>query len=404
MVNQSLQEALEATGFFAGGEPAAGVRLGQDARRHCRGRSLQPDAVWIGKSRLTVYFKNVSKRPPPRRVAQWQRDTWNHGFAPLLWVISPNKIDLYNGFARPVDEAGADAHLLCQFERVESELDKLDTMAGRLAMETGDFWTRPIAASIDRRSGVDYQLLSDLAKLEEDLLDENLPRSDAQALIGRAVFTQYLLDREIISAEQLQELSGYDKFAATLKDIEATSRLFGWLKDVFNGDMFPQDSLTPKACHLHRVADFLEATDPHTGQTTLFPYQFDVIPVECISSIYEQFARAAPVSRGHNSPQGDRTPVKHDVFYTPVQLVSLVLDEIMGGLSGKETVLDLTCGSAVFLVEAFRRLVHLRAGGRRVTGALVRQVLREQIYGVDISEAAVRVAAFTLLLQVSADV
>ena len=56
-------------------------------------------------------------------------------------------------------------------------------------------------------------------------------------------------------------------------------------------------------------------------------------------------------------------------------MVSLVLDEVMEGLSGKETVLDLTCGSGVFLVEALRRLVHLKAGGLEPTRELIRATL-----------------------------
>ena len=67
-------------------------------------------------------------------------------------------------------------------------------------------------------------------------------------------------------------------------------------------------------------------------------------------------------------------------------------------MSGHETVLDLSCGSGVFLVESLRRLVALRCGGRRANRRVIRSVLHEQIYGVDISEAAVRVAAFSLYL------
>ena len=70
----------------------------------------------------------------------------------------------------------------------------------------------------------------------------------------------------------------------------------------------------------------------------------------------------------------------------------------MEGLSGDETVLDLACGSAVFLVEALRRLVTLKARRRRLDRELIRSTLHEQLYGVDISEAAIRVAAFSLYL------
>src|SRR5690606_30187337 len=62
-----------------------------------------------------------------------------------------------------------------------------------------------------------------------------------------------------------------------------------------------------------------------------------------------------------------------------------------------ETVLDLTCGSGVFLVEAFRRLVYQRSGGRP-TRAEVRATLYHQVCGVDISESAIHVAAFSLYL------
>ena len=93
-----------------------------------------------------------------------------------------------------------------------------------------------------------------------------------------------------------------------------------------------------------------------------------------------------------------RSPHGTDVFYTRLPLVSLVLDEITEGLTGTETVLDLTCGSGVFLVEALRRLVRIRSGGVAPNRQLIRSTLHEQIYGMDISEAAVRVAAFSLYL------
>ena len=150
---------------------------------------------------------------------------------------------------------------------------------------------------------------------------------------------------------------------------------------------------TPAAHHLTRVAEFLEAVDPESGQLSFFPYQFDVIPVELISSIYEQFAHAEPQTGGKRTEA-----LRNGVHYTRLSVVSLVLDEVMDGLSGRESVLDLTCGSGVFLVEALRRLVHLRSQGQPPTRELIRSTLYGQVYGVDISEAAIRVAAFSLYL------
>ena len=389
MATQVLSEVLEATGYMANGEPAHGVYLDEEAQCRCQAREFSPDALWRSDSALTVYFKSEPEVPSEEKIARWRREIWNQGFAPLLWVVSPRRIDLYNGFAQPLKTGDASAHRLGTFQKIENELDELDAFAGRLAMETGRFWQQ--ADNVDRSASVDRKLLSDLSALEGDLVGVGLDHSGAQGLIGRSIFTQYLIDRQIVTEQFLEKEYDHPSFSSILRDPPATGRLFSWLREVFNGDMFPEEEdVMLDAEHLSRVADFLEAMDPETGQMTLFPYQFDVIPVELISSIYEQFA--------HADPSTSNTRSGKDVFYTRLSLVSLVLDEIMDGLTGEETVLDLTCGSGVFLVEALRRLVALRSKEQERSRELIRSTLHQQIYGVDISEAAVRVAAFSLYL------
>ncbi len=391
MSAQNLHEVLEATGYLADGKPVHKDVLLDDEARTERFREFSPDALWRSHSGLKVYFKFEPSIPSDEQVAKWRRDVWNQGFAPLLWVVSPEKIEIYNGFGRPQRTGDADAHRLRTFSRVENELDSLDAFAGRLAMETGRFWQQ--ATRVNRTTSVDQQLLSDLAGFERNLIAAGLERSGAQGLIGQSIFVQYLIDRNIVTKELLKNTYGHETFPAILRDRSATERLFDWLRDTFNGDMFsPHDTAVPSDEHLRMAANFLEATDSKSGQRSLFPYQFDVIPVELISSIYEQFAHSDQSTSDSNS--------RRDVFYTRLSLVSLVLDEITEGLTGEETVLDLTCGSGVFLVEALRRLVNLRskAIGGPPNRELIRSTLHQQIYGVDISEAAVRVAAFSLYL------
>ena len=389
MTDQALCEVLEATGYMANGEPLHGVYLDEDARTKCQAREFSPDALWRSDSALTVYFKSAPEVPSEEEVSQWHREIWNQGFAPLLWVVSPQKIDLYNGFDRPRGTGDTDTHRLRTFQKIKNGLDDLDAFAGRLVMETGRFWQQ--TSAVNRKNSVDRQLLSDLSALERDLVEVGMDRSGAQGLIGRAIFTQYLIDRQIVTERFLMGNYDHHTLPAILRSPFATKRLFDWLRETFNGDMFPlEGSTTPKPEHLIRVADFLEAVDPNTGQMSLFPYQFDVIPVELISSIYEQFA--------HTDSSTPNTNSENDVFYTRLSLVSLVLDEVMEGLTGEETVLDLTCGSGVFLVEALRRLVNLRSNGDKPSRELIRCTLHQQIYGVDISEAAVHVAAFSLYL------
>lgn len=394
MKTAALSEVLAATGYLPDGQPATGLLLGAEAQSSRRGRVFSPDALWRSTSALTIYFKFEQTVPADELVSQWRREVWNEGFSPLLWVISPQQINLYNGFGAPTKEGDAQKHLIRSFSNIEASLRELDALAGRLAIETGQFWLQ--IPSIDRKTSVDQRLLADLAILERDLISSNLERNAAQALIGRVIFTQYLIDRKIVSAEWLTKVCGCMELPKILQDRAATTDLFAWLAQTFNGDMFPPSSvsMTPAAHHLSRVAEFLEATDPKSGQLNFFPYQFDVIPVELISSIYEQFAHAEPRGEGRRATEA----LRNGVHYTRLSAVSLILDEVMDGLTGQESVLDLTCGSGIFLVEALRRLVHLRSRGLPPTRELIRSTLYTQVYGVDISEAAVRVAAFSLYL------
>ena len=399
MIAGQLGKVLEATGYLVNGQGAAPSVELAGSGRYPRVPSFKPDAWWRGNSYangggtagLTVYFKYVGK-PRDSLVAEWQREIWNQGSSPLLWVVSPERTALYNGFGEPRPAAEADANRLGTFQHVEPDLARLDARAGRLAMETGHFWSRE--PRVDRKTLVDSRLLRDLHLLESALLKSDLDQGQAQALIGRCIFAQYLVDREIVTGDRLFELCGQSNLPNVLTDRATTESLFAWLSEKFNGDMFPPEAGSiPASRHIEKVARFLRGEDLETGQLRFFPYRFDVIPVELVSAIYEQFVHSASTDATGASPARSR-----GVFYTPLAAVSLVLDEVCDGLTGDETVLDLSCGSGVFLIEALRRLAHAKAGGRALSRQAIRQILYNQIYGVDIEEAAVRVAAFSLYL------
>ena len=373
--------------------PAASPRPASTSVRAPRrgpGRSsFHPDARWHSLAHdLTVYFKYAESQAARSDVASWQQEIWNESRSPLLGVVGPERVDLYNGFGRPRRPEDIDRNRLkvCRYD----QLGELDDYAGRLAMETGQFWRNE--SRVNRRNAVDHRLLDHLRGLQDKLIESDLPMLDAQGLIGRCIFAKYLIDRGIVTQQRLQTEYGYGRLERLLRDRDAAQRLFAWLRDTFNGDMFPPGSpFVPNAQHLERVARFLDGEDPRSGQMSLFPYRFDIIPIELISAIYEQFVHS-------RTPDGAPRSTSKGVHYTPVPVVSFVLDEVMDGLSGKETVLDITCGSGIFLVEALRRLVRIKAGDAPPTRTMIRETLYKQIHGIDISEPAIRVAAFSLVL------
>ena len=379
----SLAGALRATGFMIGDDPAPGLVMEpKDFTRV----DIEPDAVWRDHAGLEVVFKYADDLPSDSIVASWQRDVWNLGSAPLLWIVTPAFIRLYNCFERPSDGQSSSQHLLQEFRAVERELVKLDDYAGRLAMESGRFWSNE--QRVQRENRVDLALLKDLRDLEDELFTANLPRKMAQGLIGRGIFIRYLSDRGIVDAESLPE---FDDLETALSRPDSAYRLFEWIRTTFNGYLFPirpGEREVVSERHLKLVSETLAGVNPRTGQRSLWEYRFDVIPIELISSIYEQFAHSAD----------DEEAVTDAVHYTPMSVVNLVLDEVMRKVTSEARILDLTCGSAVFLVEALRRLVALRADGGAPTRALIRDTLTNQIFGVDKSDSAIRVASFSLYL------
>ena len=403
MIAEPLSRALEATGYLADGESAAPsvTLLDELSSGQSSGAwmpSFQPDALWrsnpeprawgASATDLTVYFKFVEDLVEAR-PAEWQQEIWNRGFSPLLWIVCPDRIELYDGFGTPQRPADAGKNLLDEFRFVEAELTRLDNVAGRLAMETGRFWEHQ---TVRRDTGVGERLLRDLSRLERDLVAAGLPRDETQGLIGRSIFAKYLIDRGIVPPDHLEQVYGHTDLPAILRDRTAAVRFFDWTRDTFNGDLFPPSTLLPNPLHLDRVASFLGAEE-EGGQLSLFPYRFDVIPVELISAIYEQFVHSAAADQSARK----RPAKKDDVYYTPLTAVALVLDEVLHDATGDESVIDLTCGSGVFLVEALRRLVYIKSHGRP-SRRHIQHVLYNQIVGVDTSRAAVRVAAFSLYL------
>ena len=140
--------------------------------------------------------------------------------------------------------------------------------------------------------------------------------------------------------------------------------------------------------------DFLSANiDTKTGQLSFFDlYDFNIIPVELISNIYEILL-------------GKESRDKDNAFYTPQYLVNYILDHTISPFvrdNDKCKVLDPSCGSGIFLVESYRRMVEKKLNGAQFTedNELLQHILTETIYGVDLNKDAIDVAIFSLYLAV----
>lgn len=355
---------------------------------------LKADALFRCRGTPVIIFKDVMTDDEPSDVdlCEWHALSWNFGLAPVLWVATATRVLLLNCYTPP-RRSLADV-VLADFEisTVVDAIEKLAAECGRLAFDTGAFWRSPYARKIDRKNRVDAVLLRTLGDLETALRNADLDTLLAQKLIGRTIFSQYLVDRNLLQPFQLVEFFGHPSLPEIFRNQDAAQHLFCWMKDTFNGDLFPPDLPAEdnhiKIEHLSLLAAFLEGYEPASGQRSLFPFRFNVIPVELISSIYEQFSHSA----------AGEAAAAQGLHYTPTNLVDLMLDLVLEDVSPQATVLDPACGSGVFLVESFRRLVWKRSRSEGCTRRLVRDVMHRQIFGVDINPGALQVTAFSLYL------
>ena len=341
----------------------------------------------------------------------------------LLFMASPGQLSVYDLTKAPPalnEELGDRQRLIATVSTIAEIQSKLANFH-RERIETGAlFGEERFQNSNDR---ADRALIRDLKTVREQLSEVTIKRGDNRpklrhfhSLIGRAIFVRYLEDREILVPAYFEKVASRRKewlklleeqpttvlepriaklrFLRVLKDREFTYALFDQLAEDFNGDTFPVDDEAAyiQQEHLDKLRGFLQGNTSPQKELFFFAYRFDLIPIELISAIYEEF---------YNEQTGkDRNQGSH---YTPPVLVEFVLAHTLTPdvLAAKPRVMDPACGSGIFLVESFRRMVrHLWAQqeGRRVSRPQLRKILREQIAGMDINEEAVRVAAFSLYL------
>jgi hypothetical protein len=267
---------------------------------------------------------------------------------------------------------------------------------------SGQLW-REYKREFSGRNRLDYKLLKNIEAARDILIkDQNLKSSIANKLIGRLIFTRYLIDRRIRIGYQINDglLTGND-FLELLRDQDALYDFFELLNTKFKGDLFPLNGEKDAVSHenLEVLYRLFSGDEIKTGQRSLFNiYDFDIIPIEFVSNIYEYFI-------------GKDKQEKNKSFYTPPFLVDYILKRTVTPHLDKETgsisckVLDPSCGSGIFLVETLRLIImrfkELNPDSRPSQTEFkkaINRLLIENIYGIDKDKDALEIAIFSMYI------
>ncbi len=342
----------------------------------------------------------VCEAPDERAAERIHRLTWNQSVAPFVVVQTPSGARLYTGFdyeERADDSAPSPQRgVLEACVAFEEVADKLDALRAR-HIDDGTIWAR-WGEHLDPSRRVDVRLLKNLDDIGQELKKASgLDRPVIDALIGRFVYLRYLRDRRILTNERLRSwgMDPDEVFGRSLRRNsfhELLDKVDGWL----NGSIFPLERLgkqAPTEEHIRHVASVMLGDEAASGQLHLphfRAYDFSHIPIELLSSIYEQFM----AREGQAKTNG--------AYYTPIPLVNFVLGELddMHPLKRGMRVFDPACGSGAFLVQCYQLLIEKtrRKKKRELSPHEFRDLLTDHIFGLDRDEAACRVTEFSLAL------
>jgi hypothetical protein len=251
--------------------------------------------------------------------------------------------------------------------------------------------------------------------------------------LDRIIFLRICEDRGIEPEEQLKTIAGRPGISASLMelfekaDCKYNSGLFHFHKE--KGNDSPADTFTPGL-----KIDDKTLKEIISGLYYPCPYIFKEIPVEILGQVYEQFlGKVIRLTAGHQAKVEDKPEVRKagGVYYTPCYIVDYIVQNTVGKLLEGKTpeeaarlkVVDPACGSGSFLLGAYQYLLdwHLKwylendpekwakgktpalvqvVGGYRLTTEKKKEILVNNIHGVDIDAQAVEVTKLSLLLKV----
>lgn len=351
-----------------------------------------------------------------KAIAGIHRKIWNYKKILFLYVYSETEIRIYNCIEKPFIETETTVYSR-EFQKLEVDraeisdkerLEHLDHIFSSIAIDTGVIWTLEEAAEIRKKINlqkrVDKYLVDSLIRTAKQLQNNRLRDIDTiHKLMMRSLFLLYLEDRGATDPAFYQQINQDARsYFDILNREEDTFLLFKKLEEHFNGNVFTlgeNEQSIVKREHLQLIKKCFINGYEGTDQMTLFPdwrlFNFQIIQIELLSEIYENFL-------GEIDPN---KKIETGSFYTPPTLVELILNEKLPARKNDKNyhikILDPACGSGIFLVESFKRLVkrYENAHNERLNDfEKLKQLLTDHIFGIELTPQSIKVAAFSLYL------
>ncbi len=381
-----------------------------------------------------VYFRffpvNVAK-PPRAQIFIYERNDigsaeqdgpaihqklWNAGIVPYCFIYGVSKVLVYNCSKTPSDPEGTafftkPHDIINLLSDVQHHLERYSAKK----FDSGLFWDSEKGKEFNYDRSAYELLLNQLRVVKKNIIGQAGKQHAklVKRLLMMIILIKYLEDRKDedgISALMPDKYTEISEGCTRLSDIlQSHDRLLTLLDALssdrhFNGRIFSlsePEKADVRDLDLIYLRFFAEGNMKvfdrkyAFGQMSLWRlYSFSYLPIELISHIYEDFLE---------DEEGNR---EEGVVYTPPYLVQFLIDRCMplNEPKSKFKVLDPACGSGIFLVGAFKRLIQwwrIQHDWEKPTKDDIQELqrlLKDNIYGCDIVEEAVELTYFSLSL------
>jgi len=358
------------------------------------------EAAKDGKPAIAQAFIYRSDGPPKsEEFAKLHQKLWSWGGVPLVYRVTSGLVQLFRCAHRPDFEKGD--QIVCHPFKTLKLTDSIanDPWWDAERLRNGTLWDDPEVCKklLSSNQSAQKTLINAVRELHGKLNDEKiLSPALCRKLLILSVLIAYLEKRRVFEDDYFRRFKrGATEFFQVLEDGKALVALLEALEERFNGHVFElndddKNSLR-NSNRLTQFASLIEGRQEAGGQLTLWQrYSFADLPIELISHIYQIFVSDKSVA-----------------VYTPHFLVRMMLGEVLSWErldrleQNDEVILDGACGSGIFLVEAYKRLVlhwRYRNNWERPKQTVLKKLLTLRIRGVDLEVGAVELAAFSMCL------
>jgi type I restriction-modification system DNA methylase subunit len=354
--------------------------------------------------------------------------SWHKG---CTWAVLTNfkEIKIYNAEWR---DAPHHSHLMTiNYKEFITRFDDLWLLSkesfqlGLLDKEAEKWGKKSKKIPIDQQLLKDFtyfrEILSkDISKNNNNLSQEELDES-VQRILDRLIFIRNCEDRELETIRLSVIVREWQEIEKKVKG-QLSSRLkqvFFEYDKIYNSKIFTFhlcDTLTIDDSILEEIIEGLY----YTKDKTIY-YDFSAIEADVLGNIYEQYlghilkksAKRAKLthSASHRKEQG--------IYYTPSYIVDFIIKNTVGEIlrdkknkSDKIRILDPACGSGSFLIKAYDVLNDFwkeknkdyeqgSINFEKLTFTKREEILRNNIFGVDLDKQAVEIAQLNLFLKLA---